>query len=70
MNDTPAPRRVRCPHCGGASIYAASNPYRPFCGERCKQMDLGAWADEDFRVAATPDPDDLLPDDNGGYRLQ
>ena len=51
--DAPAdvkPRLVRCPACGGESVYAPSNPYRPFCSERCKNMDLGAWASESFRV--------------------
>jgi endogenous inhibitor of DNA gyrase (YacG/DUF329 family) len=55
--DTPAsakPRVVRCPACGGDSIYAPSNPYRPFCSERCKNMDLGAWASESFRVPEKP----------------
>lgn len=41
-------RTVRCPNCGGPSVYASSNVYRPFCSERCKQMDLGAWANEEF----------------------
>ena len=44
------PRRVRCPACGGPSVYAPENPYRPFCSERCKLHDLGAWASESFRV--------------------
>lgn len=44
-------RLVRCPQCGGDSVYAPSNPARPFCSERCKNMDLGAWASESFRVA-------------------
>ncbi|MDB5750745.1 MAG: hypothetical protein JWP65_1166 [Ramlibacter sp.] len=52
------PRIVRCPACGGDSIYAPSNPFRPFCSERCKGMDLGAWASESFRL-----PDDTPPDD-------
>ncbi len=43
---------VKCPTCGGRSVYAPSNPFRPFCGERCKQIDLGAWASEQFVVAA------------------
>lgn len=45
-------RIVRCPACAGPSVYAPRNPYRPFCGERCKGMDLGAWASEEFRVPA------------------
>ena len=43
-------KTVRCPACAGASVYAASNPYRPFCCERCKQHDLGAWASEAFKL--------------------
>lgn len=55
---TPAPRTVRCPACSGPSLYAASNAYRPFCCERCKNMDFGAWASEGFRVPADTPPDD------------
>lgn len=43
-------RTVRCPQCGGPSVYAPSNVFRPFCSERCKQMDLGAWANEEFSL--------------------
>lgn len=50
-------RLVSCPNCGGDSIYAASNPYRPFCSERCRKMDLGAWASESFRVPAEAPPE-------------
>ncbi|MEJ7929044.1 DNA gyrase inhibitor YacG [Ramlibacter sp. AN1015] len=56
-----APTRARivsCPHCRGDSLYAASNPYRPFCSERCKNYDLGAWASEDFRVQSDAPADD------------
>ena len=53
----PAPRRsVRCPTCGGPSRYAATNAFRPFCSERCKNIDLGAWASEAYRVAAPAAP--------------
>jgi len=45
-----APRLVPCPTCGGDSVFAASNVYRPFCSARCKGVDLGAWASESFRV--------------------
>jgi len=58
-SERPAKRTiVRCPQCGGDSVYAPQNPYRPFCSERCKNIDLGAWASESFRV-----PDDTPPDD-------
>lgn len=42
---------VRCPACGGDSLFAPINPWRPFCSQRCKQVDFGAWASEEFRVA-------------------
>ncbi len=51
-------RWVRCPACGGESRYAADNPFRPFCGERCKNIDLGAWASESFVVPADGPGDD------------
>jgi endogenous inhibitor of DNA gyrase (YacG/DUF329 family) len=59
--DEPAskPRIVRCPVCGGDSVYAPGNPYRPFCSERCKGIDLGDWASEKFRVPDETPPDDL-----------
>jgi len=53
-----APLTVPCPTCGQPSLFARSNSYRPFCSERCKQIDLGAWAAEDFRV-----PSDIPPED-------
>lgn len=56
---TNRPRTVRCPACGGDAVYAASNPYRPFCSARCKGMDLGAWASEQFRVPDATPPDEL-----------
>lgn len=49
-------RLVRCPSCGGDSLYSPQNPFRPFCSERCHQIDLGAWASEAFRVQADTDP--------------
>lgn len=52
------PRIVACPHCGGDSVYAPSNPFRPFCSERCKNFDLGAWASESFRMESEAPPDD------------
>ena len=53
-----AARTVRCPACGGPSRYAADNAYRPFCSERCKMFDLGAWASESFRVETPPGGDE------------
>ena len=51
-------RIVRCPACGGDSVYALTNPSRPFCSERCRLTDLGAWASEGYRVGTTQGSDD------------
>ncbi len=50
--------RVTCPQCAGESVWSADNTYRPFCSERCKLIDLGAWASESYRVPVqeTKDP--------------
>ncbi|MEE1340565.1 MAG: DNA gyrase inhibitor YacG [Succinivibrionaceae bacterium] len=38
-------RIVKCPTCSKDVEWSPNNPYRPFCSERCKLIDLGAWAD-------------------------
>jgi endogenous inhibitor of DNA gyrase (YacG/DUF329 family) len=43
---------VACPHCRAPALFAPANPWRPFCGERCRTADLGAWASDRFRVPA------------------
>lgn len=50
--NTSGERIVRCPACGQDSVYGPSNPYRPFCSARCKGIDFGAWASEEFRMPA------------------
>jgi len=57
------PRIVACPGCQGPSVFASSNRYRPFCSERCKNHDFGAWASEGYRVETAPSPEDVEPDD-------
>jgi len=61
--DSGQPKLIPCPTCGGDSVYAPSNPSRPFCSERCKNIDLGAWANEDFRMPAIVLPEDQLTND-------
>ena len=53
------PRKLRCPQCGGESLWSADNKYRPFCCERCKLIDLGAWASEAYRVPVQESADPL-----------
>lgn len=49
--------RVACPHCGASVPWTAASPWRPFCSERCRLIDLGAWFDEGHRIPAAPDED-------------
>jgi uncharacterized protein len=43
-------RTVKCPACRQDAVYGPTNRWRPFCSERCRRMDLGAWASESYRV--------------------
>ena len=42
--------QIKCPICGKITTWE-ENPCRPFCSERCRLMDLGAWASEKYRIA-------------------
>ncbi|MDO4894428.1 MULTISPECIES: DNA gyrase inhibitor YacG [Moraxella] len=44
-----------CPTCQQPAIWQ-DNPNRPFCSERCKLIDLGAWAAEDYKIQAQDSP--------------
>lgn len=46
---------VKCPHCH-KSVPWAGNPFRPFCSERCRLIDLGCWVDEEYRIAGREAP--------------
>lgn len=66
MTSADAGRGLRCPRCG-TIVPGAGNPFRPFCSERCKLIDLGAWLGESYRIPAQQppefagDPDDPVP---------
>ncbi|MEJ7138672.1 DNA gyrase inhibitor YacG [Amphibiibacter pelophylacis] len=57
MTDS-APLIVPCPRCQTPTEFARSNPWRPFCSERCKSGDLGAWASGEYALPAPPDDED------------
>lgn len=44
-----------CPRCHKQTTWQ-NNAYKPFCSECCKMIDLGAWANEDYKIASTDDP--------------
>jgi hypothetical protein len=54
---------VSCPTCQAPVEWTAQSPYRPFCSERCKLIDLGAWASEAHAIAGNELEDDLFSDD-------
>lgn len=41
---------VTCPQCNKEVTWNKDSPYRPFCSERCKLIDLGQWASESYRI--------------------
>jgi len=42
--------RVKCPTCGRDLEWSAASPWRPFCSDRCRLLDLGAWLTEQRAV--------------------
>lgn len=53
------PKEIKCPQCGRLTFYSTDNPFRPFCSERCKLIDLGEWASESFKIPVTNESVDL-----------
>ena len=51
---------VQCPVCGKDVEWSESSPWRPFCSERCRTIDLGDWLTEKNRLPGDEKP----PDDN------
>jgi endogenous inhibitor of DNA gyrase (YacG/DUF329 family) len=63
--------RGRCPICRRSFEVPtlADLPTFPFCSERCRLIDLGAWAAESYRVSVSENAapsDDAPPDDSSG----
>ena len=57
-SDKTSARTVACPACGKPALFAPSNAWRPFCSERCRMVDLGAWASESYRIPEKRNDDD------------
>jgi uncharacterized protein len=53
---------MKCPTCDQL-VKWQDNPYRPFCSERCKLIDFGRWANEEYRV---PGAAAQLPEEEAG----
>ena len=53
---------VDCPTCGKKVEWTEANKFRPFCSERCKQIDLGAWAEEKYVIPGSTPVGDQDPE--------
>ena len=42
---------LACPSCQKTVLWNAEFPFRPFCSDRCRLIDLGEWASENHRIA-------------------
>jgi len=59
MSDSEHPATiVNCPTCRKPVPWKRDNPWRPFCSERCKLIDLGEWFEEHHRIPAQDIPGD------------
>ena len=60
-NRTPI-TKASCPLCGKPTAHDV----RPFCSRGCRDRDLNAWFDEDYKIAAPiheeSDSDDVPPE--------
>jgi endogenous inhibitor of DNA gyrase (YacG/DUF329 family) len=54
------PATVKCPTCGRSIEWSDQSPFRPFCSERCRIIDLGAWLTEKHAIPGPEAP--LEPD--------
>lgn len=50
--------KIKCAHCGKETAWE-NNEFRPFCSERCKTLDFGAWIDEEYVVPEEVEDDEL-----------
>lgn len=55
-------KKIKCPVCKKETIWD-DNPYRPFCSERCRLIDLGKWASDEYRI---PGEKKDVPESDGG----
>ena len=62
----PAKHQLKCPICGKPTKFL-DEPVGPFCSNRCKMIDLGAWASDGYVIPGKPmEADDDLFDPQTG----
>ena len=58
---------VECPTCGAPVEWGPQSPSRPFCSERCKLIDLGAWASDEYKLPTQDAPQSGLQRQEDDY---
>jgi endogenous inhibitor of DNA gyrase (YacG/DUF329 family) len=48
---------VKCPTCKRPVEWSTESLYRPFCSDRCRLVDLGAWFSEKHKIPDEPGSD-------------
>ena len=61
---------MKCPTCSRPILWNADFPQRPFCSDRCRLIDLGAWLNGERAIPGEPADESQLPPDaqSGGAR--
>jgi uncharacterized protein len=54
---------VKCPTCRRPVEWSETSVYRPFCSERCRYVDLGAWLTEKHKI---PEDSTAAPEETPG----
>ena len=62
------PLKIKCPTCR-KEVPWEGNPHRPFCSDRCRLIDLGAWTQERYRIAGEEFEQRDDDDDNEDKKL-
>jgi endogenous inhibitor of DNA gyrase (YacG/DUF329 family) len=57
---------VRCPTCDRPVEWTEASQWRPFCSQRCKLIDLGAWAAEKHAIPGESVSSDALEGERDG----
>ena len=47
-------KEIPCPQCQKPVDLSEKTTFRPFCSERCRLIDLGAWASEEYQINGQP----------------
>ncbi len=55
------PATVKCPTCGRSIEWSDQSAFRPFCSDRCRVIDLGAWLTEKHAIPGSESPNEPQP---------